>query len=166
TTFELMKSGDTETTFGSLAKEVEVSVQGLYKVAFTLKQVNATFLELLLTPILPDHLYANLSYSRVVELGDSISSVGTGPYRLDRQDGHVLILKANQQYFKGTPKIPEIVIEVFSTYPLAEKAFLGGEVHVISPIEVHDISRLERVAKTSSHVIIQPIVEANNTRML
>ena len=166
TTFELMKSGDTETTFGSLAKEVEVSVQGLYKVAFTLKQVNATFLELLLTPILPDHLYANLSYSRVVELGDSISSVGTGPYRLDRQDGQVLILKANQQYFKGTAKIPEIVIEVFPTYSLAEKAFLGGEVHAISPIEVRDISRLERVAKTSSRVVIQPIVEANNTRML
>lgn len=166
TTFDLLKSGDTETVLGAIAKEVEIKIIGLYEVSFTLKQVNAAFLELMATPILPEHLYTNISYSRLVELGDSILPVGTGPYRYMRRIDNAIYFESNPTYFKGSPSIKKITLKVYDTYNLAEKALLGGEIHMLSPIDVTHLERLQKLEQVSSRLLVESFVQANNIRLL
>ena len=165
-TFALLQSGDADTVVGAIAKDVTVQVMGTYAIKFTLKQVNSAFLELTSTPILPEHLYTGMSYSRMVELGDSIATVGTGPYRYIKRVDDSLILQENANYYKGKPAIKEIEIKVYQSYELAEAAFLTGEVQVFAPIELEKISRLEKMESSSRRFMVQPMVQANNIRLL
>lgn len=166
TTFALLQSGASETVLGEIANDVEVGVRGLYEVTFTLKQVNAAFLELLATPILPDHIYGGITFSRALELGDSLPLVGTGPYRFVRKEGSVLLFNANRQYFKGAPEIRTIQVSTFPSYKLARTAFLSGKVHTITPISTTELDELEQMSNVSKRILIQQSVQSNNTRVL
>lgn len=165
-TFALLQSGDSETVLGAIAKDVVVQVRGTYEVSFILKQVNAAFFELMATPILPEHLYADISYSRLVELGESILPVGTGPYQYLRRDGDTLYLQANQTYFKGKPSIRSVQIVVFDNYKLAEAALFSGRIHAFAPVDALNVNTLETVASSSSRLQVNKITESNSTRLL
>ncbi|MCC7304281.1 hypothetical protein IT418_02615 [bacterium] len=166
TTFELLKSGDRETVLGAIAKDIEVEVRGTYEVAFRLKQVNAAFFELMATPILPEHLYSDMSYSRLVELGDAIMPVGTGPYQYIRREGNVLYFQANANYFRGKPAIRYITIKVFSEYKLAEAAFFRGDIQAFAPVDPSKIDQLTTVASTSERITMNKMIRSNSTRLL
>ncbi len=62
-------------------------------------------------PILPRHLWSELPVGRRAPAG---LAVGSGPYRLTsagRREGYVL--RANDQYFRGTPRVRELRVPIF-----------------------------------------------------
>lgn len=166
TTYELVKSGDTETVIGSIAKDVEVQIVGMYEVSFSLKQVNAAFFELAAIPIIPDHVYANINYSRLVELGDSLSPVGTGPYKYVRKNGDTVLFVRNGDYFKGVPYIREISLKLFPNYDVAEESLVAGKIHALAPIDSRTVTRLQAVGSVASRLQISALTQANNHRVL
>ncbi len=166
TTFALLQSGDTQTVLGAIAKDVEVKIRSTYQISFVLKQVNAAFFELMATPVLPDHIYSNISYSRLVELGDSITPIGTGPYMFIKQDSQKLYLQANPTYFKGKPNIKSLQLVSFNTYKLAEVALFSGNIHALAPVDASTIQTLKKVGSVSPRLQISQIVQSNNTRLL
>ncbi len=166
TTFELLKTGDNQTGLSSIASEVEVTARSAYEVVFRLKQVNSAFLELASIPILPAHVYGSMSYSRVIELGESIQPIGTGPYLFQKHEGEVLYFRANPRYFKGVPKIQIIAVHFFTRYELAEKEFLSGRIHVLSPLASGQAQKIQQLDHITTRVSTAPIVQANNTRLL
>lgn len=166
TTYELVKSGDTETVIGAIAKDVEVQIVGMYEVSFSLKQVNAAFLELAAIPIIPEHVYANINYSRLVELGDSLSPVGTGPYKYVRKSDSTVVFVRNNEYFKGIPQIRELTMTLFPNYAVAEESLLAGKIHALAPIDSRTVARLQTVGSVTNRLQVAVFTQANNHRVL
>lgn len=165
-TFELLQTGDTQSGLSSLAKDVEVTARSTYEVVFKLKQVNSAFLELATIPILPAHVYGSTSYSRIIELGESIVPVGTGPYIFQKYEDGTIHFKANQRYFKGAPKIQVLTIRILPNFEIAEKELLEGKLHVISPLTGAQSLKFKEMESKSTRIITKPIIYANNTRLL
>jgi len=92
-----------------------VDASGPYTVVFRLKQPQASFLATVGTiyPILPKHLLAK-STALATDPFDA-APIGTGPYRFVRWiRGDRLEFVANPAYFRGPPKIANIVVMVIS----------------------------------------------------
>ncbi|SFF05515.1 DNA-binding transcriptional regulator SgrR of sgrS sRNA, contains a MarR-type HTH domain and a solute-binding domain [Paenibacillus algorifonticola] len=91
-----------------------VTITGTYSLTITLKEPNALFIHSLCTErfsIVPEH---------AVELGgaDDFSRmpIGTGPFRLTRNDESMLIAEANELYFEGCPHLNRIEMWVWPNY--------------------------------------------------
>lgn len=164
-TFALLQSSKSG-NLGAIAEKVKVSVGGPYEISFTLPQPNAAFLELMTLPILPDHIYKNMTFGRITELGDSLTPIGTGPYQFVSHKGNNTVVVANQQYFKGAPRIPSVTIAHFASYETAQKAFLKGDIHVLTPLEGASLQDMMSHISESSHIKISAIPQSNNMRLV
>lgn len=165
-TYKIIQSGGDDTVLGAIMTGVQFQAIGDYQVQFTLPQVNAAFLELITIGILPEHLFRDYTYSRLVEQGDTISPIGTGPYQYVQKLGNKHNLRANQKYFKGAPEIKEISFTEFQTYAAAEVAFLKGTVMLLAPLEPAVVPKWINAATVASHVSLKKYVQANNTRVI
>ncbi len=166
TTFQILQSGDKDTVLGEIAKSVECKQIGDYEVQFTLSQVNAAFFELMTIGLLPDHIYKDFTYARLVDQGDAITPIGTGPYVYAGQKDDVYTFRANTKYFKDVPAIKHVTIEVFDSYPLAEVALLSGKIHALAPLDLMNSSAILGDVQSGTHLKIQKYSEVNNTRLV
>lgn len=99
-----------------------------YTVSFTFPFKTPTAVEMLSQVfIMPEHIYENVTD---YEHNDyNMKSVGTGPYKLvDYQTGSYLKFEANDLYFKGAPKIRNIVFKIIENSDTALLALQSGEV--------------------------------------
>ena len=62
--------------------------------------------------------------------------VGTGPFRLARQDDQLAVLTAFPQYYRGRPSVDEIDITTYPTQRKAWAALMRGDVDML-----HEVSR-------------------------
>ncbi|MDR2534467.1 MAG: ABC transporter substrate-binding protein [Treponema sp.] len=70
--------------------------------------------------------------------------VGTGPYKIaEYRAGQYVRLAANERYWRGTPKIPNLVIQFISDLNSAKLALQKGEIHGL-PISVSDAESLKK----------------------
>lgn len=166
TTFHILQSGDKDTVLGEIAKAVECKEISEYEVQFSLTQVNAAFFELMTIGILPDHIYKDFTYARLVDQGDAITPIGTGPYQYTGQNGNVYSFQANKKYFKEVPAIKNITIEQFSSYALAEVALLSGRIHALAPLDPMNMEAIEGSSVAGTHLVVSKYSEINNTRLL
>lgn len=166
TTFQILQSGDKDTVLGEIAKAVECKEINEYEVQFSLSQVNAAFFELMTIGILPDHMYKDFTYARLVDQGDVITPIGTGPYEYMDQKDNVYSFRANAKYFKEVPSIKYVTIEHFDTYPLAEVALLSGKIHALAQLDPMNMVAIQGNVLAGTHLKIQKYSEVNNTRLL
>lgn len=99
-----------------------------YTVSFTFPFKTPTAIEMLSQVfIMPEHIYEKVTD---YEHNDyNMKSIGTGPYKLvDYQTGSYLKFEANDSYFKGTPKIRNIVFKIIENSNTALLALQSGEV--------------------------------------
>ncbi|WP_397538822.1 ABC transporter substrate-binding protein [Rummeliibacillus pycnus] len=81
-----------------------------YTISFTLKNTNVAFLEYMTIGILPKHLLENedMQNSNYFKF-----PIGTGPYKMKKWDkGQSIILVKNKDYYKGPPKIDNVVFKI------------------------------------------------------
>ncbi|MGO4837748.1 ABC transporter substrate-binding protein, partial [Rhizobiaceae sp. 2RAB30] len=107
-------------------------------VKFTLKSPYAPLLSYLDIGIVPKAL---------VEGGTDIAlkPIGAGPMKLVSWNrGSEIVLAANDQYWRGAPKIGDVTVKVIGDNSARAQAFEAGDLDVIqSPLSPQDIERLK-----------------------
>jgi peptide/nickel transport system substrate-binding protein len=166
TTFTLLQSGDKDTVQGNIAKDLVVTPSGVYEVSFKLPQVNAAFLELMETPILPAHVYREFTLARLAEQGDTFLPIGTGPYSYKQKKGNVVTFTRNKDYFKGTPSIPTLTVTFFEKYEKARNSIYSGAIHLLYPIDSVYMKDFESSVAFSNTLKLASIQRTNNVRVL
>jgi peptide/nickel transport system substrate-binding protein len=99
-------------------------------------------------------LLRKLSYLRIMDKEYSsqmseeqlgLKPVGTGPYKLERWvRGQSLTLVANEDYFRGKPKIDRVVIRPLDNDSTRVAAMLSNAVQIINRVPVRDVERIKR----------------------
>ena len=88
----------------------EIAVIDETTIAFRLTAPNVAFLDYMTMAVLPRHL---LEGEDMQESAFFRNPVGTGPYMLERWDeGQAIILKKNENYFKGAANIDRIIFKI------------------------------------------------------
>lgn len=81
-----------------------------HTIAFHLDAPNVAFLDYMTMAVLPEHLLAG---EDMQESDFFRHPIGTGPYKLAEWDeGQAITLEKNEEYFKGEPKIDEVVFKI------------------------------------------------------
>ena len=81
-----------------------------HTIAFQLDAPNVAFLDYMTMAVLPEHLLAG---EDMQESDFFRHPIGIGPYKLAEWDeGQAITLEKNEEYFKGEPKIDEVVFKI------------------------------------------------------
>lgn len=89
--------------------------------------------------VAPEHYYGIGKDGTKFKKGDlsmvrekNNSPLGSGPYKFDKFENNVLTLKANEAYYKGTPKTPTIKFQVTALANMLE-AVKTGDIDISAP---------------------------------
>ena len=116
-------------------------------VVLKLKAPNSV-LPLLPIPIVPEHIWKNVSEKAVKSYGaepkDGKPVVGSGPFRLveGTAGGSTYRFEANPDYWGGAPHIDEVVFRVYKSEDPMVQALIKGEIDFaedISPLQVKSL---------------------------
>ena len=105
----------------------------------TLSKPNAT-LPLLPIPIVPKHVWKNISSNKVESYGNAPTAdkpvVGSGPFRLveGRPGGSTYRFEKNPDYYGGVPHVDQVVFRVYKAKDPAVQALIKGEVDFVEDI--------------------------------
>jgi peptide/nickel transport system substrate-binding protein len=148
-TYNRVLHGTAESTnWGSYLKGVDtVTAPNDTTVVMKLKTPVAT-LPLLPIPIVPEHVWKNVSESEIKSYGAEPKGgkpvVGSGPFRLvqGQSDGQIFKFEANPDYWGGAPHIDEVIFQFYKNDDSAVQALIKGEadfVEGITPLEVKSL---------------------------
>jgi peptide/nickel transport system substrate-binding protein len=80
-------------------------------------------------PILPEHVWKDISAKEVETFENDKNAVGSGPFILEeRKTGQFVRLRANKSYWGGAPKIDELVFRPFNNADALLQALRKGEI--------------------------------------
>jgi peptide/nickel transport system substrate-binding protein len=83
-------------------------------------------------PIIPKHVWEEVDPEEAGSTYENLESVGSGPFQtVEHRKGQYLRMAANPKYFKGAPKIDEIIFVTFANAPTMAEALKLGEVDII-----------------------------------
>ncbi|HVX46506.1 MAG TPA: ABC transporter substrate-binding protein, partial [Mycobacteriales bacterium] len=114
-----------------------------HTLVITTKAPQATMLALDI-PIVPEHIWKGQS-PKNYKPEDHLPAVGDGPFILtDYKAGQYVKFKANKDYWRGAPKIDQLVFQEFSNPDAAVQALQKGEVDLISGTNAAQTRALEK----------------------
>jgi peptide/nickel transport system substrate-binding protein len=146
----VLDGGPEASTWGSYLKSVKtITAPDAKTVLMKLDEPNAV-LPLLPMPIVPEHIWKNISEEEVKTYANETDVVGSGPFRLvsGRAGGPLYEFEVNPDYWNGTPNIDTIYFRVFNAEDPAVQALDKGEVDFvegISPIQVKALQGKEGI---------------------
>lgn len=110
-TLEAIMNPENESEIASNYEDIEdIKVIDKHTITFTLKNPNVAFLEYMMIAILPKHL---LEGEDMQESNYFKFPIGTGPYMMKEWDeGQSITLVKNKDYYKGSPKIDNVVFKI------------------------------------------------------
>jgi peptide/nickel transport system substrate-binding protein len=109
----------------------------------------------LAVPILPEHIWKNISESKVKSFSNEPSSgkpvVGSGPFVLTTHSkNQFLRFKANPDYFLGAPKVGEVDLRWFGSQEPMTQALRSGEIDMIDALDAGPFQSLQGVKGITS----------------
>jgi len=122
-----------------------IEVVDKYAVRFVLKYPFAPFPALAAFSIM-----APVSPQAVEKLGEDFAKkpVGTGPFKLESWiEGQSVTLVANENYWRGKPKVDKIIIRIFKDPSSLRIALENGEIDMAFGIQPSDIEPLQKNPK-------------------
>ena len=82
--------------------------------------------------ILPEHIWKDIDEKKVKSFGNEPGPdglVGSGPYRVvEHKKGQFIRMEVNKSYYKGAPKVDEVVFRVFQNEDSLAQALRRGEI--------------------------------------
>ena len=118
----------------------EVKVLSPTKIQIVTKDPCAVLLKMLAPlRILPKNYYTKVGAAKFNQ-----APVGTGPYKFGewvKEDR--IVLKANDSYWKGAPKIKTVKLRPISNSATRTAALLTGEVDIIEDVPVRDVAKVK-----------------------
>lgn len=144
TTIRILKSDNSDIPnserFRILAKAERISSK-LVRIHYT--RALADPLKPLLFKVLPDHLLHNSSgLSRNNPF--TKNPFGTGPYKIGEinKQGEILLV-ANDSYFKGAPKIKQIIMKPFADQTIMAQSLLFRSLDLVTYLSPKDLKEVE-----------------------
>lgn len=125
-TFQVLKQHPSLDRNGVWQKLSSVKAQGNSTVVFQFNKPNVPFQYYVLsTIIVPKHIWKNISNP-----GKTTNKhpIGTGPYTLKSFSPQVIKYKANPNYYKGKPPVPEVDLPAYSGNTSANLALAQGKI--------------------------------------
>ncbi|WP_312474253.1 ABC transporter substrate-binding protein [Neobacillus sp.] len=121
-----------------------------------LKEPNAAILSVLSGAIImPAHLYEGTDW---ITNPTNQKPVGTGPFKfVEHKRGVSVTLEANKDYFKGAPKIDELVFSVIPDENTVVQSFLNGEVDVIDYSSALTPAAVPQLEKTKGVKVVKTL---------
>ena len=119
-----------------------------YTVSFSLRTPYAPFQSALTFPILPHHILGTVAHDEIREHGFSSSPVGSGPFvfrllqDIESSDTRVVHLGANEQYYRGSPKLARFQVLAVADEDAVLSALKTNEVNGASEVSQGLISQL------------------------
>jgi len=94
--------------------------------------------------ILPKHVWSKYDKNAIGKF-DGVSSVGSGPYTLDRvQKGQFWTLKANPSYWGGKPRIDRVVFRKFNNGDAMVSALRKGQLDAVENVPATAYLQLQK----------------------
>ena len=121
-------------TFYSNLYNVSVKVNEAGEIVFELPAVYAEFASALDFPILPKHALENADSMTLLESSFSTNPISSGPFSFNAQQSvgtageSIVYLTANENYYKGTPKINSFVVHAYLSTDDIKSALKSGAV--------------------------------------
>ncbi len=140
-TIDAIMNKKNESEIASNYAEIKkITVKDKYTVSFQLKEKNVAFLDYMTIGILPKHLLQGKNMQT-----DSFFKhpVGTGPYKLKEwTQGQSISLEKNDQYYKGEPKIANIVFKIVPDDSAKALQLKSGEINLamVTPKDTQNFS--------------------------
>ncbi|WP_405150586.1 ABC transporter substrate-binding protein [Sphaerisporangium sp. NBC_01403] len=101
----------------------------------------------LAVPILPEHIWKDIDGKKVKSYSNEPSGapiVGSGPFTLvERKKGQYIRMAANPGYWRGAPKIDEVVYRVFTNADAEAQALTRGEIDYAFDLEANVFKSLK-----------------------
>jgi peptide/nickel transport system substrate-binding protein len=138
-TFNRVLEGETEQTNygGYVANITSVTAPDDATVVMTTK-VPTPIMTHLAVPILPEHIWKNVSDAEIGSFDNEKNVVGSGPFVFEqRKTGQFVRLRANKSYWGGAPKIDELVFRVFNNKDAMIQALRKGEVDFADDVDAN-----------------------------
>ena len=152
--------------------DVDVKATNETTIVFTLPATYAAFPQALTFPILPKHILKDISPALLRESTFSQEPVGSGPFvfrRLQAADTisrhQVVHLIANQDYYRGAPKLSRFELQVFDDESSLLSAIKAGEVSGasdISPTSIDSIGKQYNITPVALDSGVYLIFNTNN----
>ncbi len=87
----------------------------------------------ILVPILPKHIWENVDPEEANSDYENAEPIGTGPFQVvEHVTGEYTRMVANKDYFKGSPKIDEVIFQTFANADVMVEALKRGDIDVIT----------------------------------
>ncbi len=142
----ILDGGPESATWGSYLASVDtITAPDQTTVVLELSEPNAV-LPLLPMPILPEHVWSEVSEQEVKSYANEPPDVvGSGPFRIveGAAGGSTFRFEANPDYWQGAPKIDEVVFRVFKAEDPAIQALKKGEIDFVEGISGNQVQALE-----------------------
>jgi peptide/nickel transport system substrate-binding protein len=138
-TFNRVKKGETEqTNYGTYVTHLEsVTAPDDATVVMTTK-VPTPVMTKLGVPILPEHVWKDVSDKEIGSFDNEKNVVGSGPFVFEeRKTGQYVKLRANKQYWGGAPKFDELVFRVFNNKDAMVQALRKGEIDFADDLDAN-----------------------------
>ncbi len=144
-TYQAIQNPDTRSPLFSAWQGVKVDAPDPQTVVFTLPNILASFPYSLTNGILPKHVLEKTEPGNLRSaLFNTTEPVGSGPFvwhgvevngnKVEDREQHIS-LSANDRYFKGRPKLNELVIHTFLNEDQMLKSFSNGELTAMSGVQ-------------------------------
>ncbi|HEU4677381.1 MAG TPA: peptide ABC transporter substrate-binding protein [Candidatus Paceibacterota bacterium] len=136
---------------------VSVEVLGDYELNFVIAQPYAPFIENLTFGILPEHIWKDAGSDEFPFSQYNSEPVGSGPYEVEsiarNASGipETYVLKANDAYHRGSPKIKTIELHFYPSEDKLIQAFKKGTVGSVAGVDPDHLAAYQ-VNSATSHV--------------
>ena len=118
---------------------------------FVLNNVYAPLLEYATIGILPRHLLDGITVDQIPLTSFNLQPVGTGPYRVVEVTEEHALLRVNEVYFNGRPRIRFIKFKFYPNAKATITALERGEVEGVSYLPPAEASRVEDLADVQAY---------------
>jgi peptide/nickel transport system substrate-binding protein len=141
----VLDGGPESASWGSYLKSVKtITAPDAKTVVLSLDKPNAV-LPLLPIPIVPEHIWKDVSEDDLKTYANETDVVGSGPFRLvsGQAAGSLYKFEVNPDYWGGRPNIDEIIYRVFNAEDPAVQALVKGEVDFVDGITPLQVKALQ-----------------------
>ncbi|MBE0528632.1 MAG: ABC transporter substrate-binding protein, partial [Thermoleophilia bacterium] len=99
-------------------------------VVFHLKKPKATMLRLWI-PIVPEHIWSKIPGDKAGTYNSQPPAIGSGPFQtIEVKKGSYIRFAANKDYWKGAPKVDEVILEIYTNQDTMAMDLKSGAIDV------------------------------------
>jgi len=125
----VMKGEYEQTNYGNYVTNIATVTATNPTTVVMVTKVPTPIMTHLLVPILPEHIWSKISETAVKSYANDKNVVGAGPFLLaEHSTGQFVRLVRNPHYYRGEPKIDEVVFRVYKNSDAMVQALKKGEI--------------------------------------